>query len=82
MSGQNEMLTKAEDIADKVSTVTKVVIFCKVLVIFSSYFVEQLLNVLLTSGDQTFQTRPASHRQILPCVNILRRWSPYVGSVE
>ena len=26
MAGQNEMLTKAEDIADKVSTVTKVVI--------------------------------------------------------
>ena len=33
MSGQNEMLTKAEDIADKVSTVTKVVILFKVLVI-------------------------------------------------
>ena len=26
MAGQNEMLTKAEDIADKVSTVTKVII--------------------------------------------------------
>ena len=26
MAGQNEMLTKAEDIADKVSTVTKVMI--------------------------------------------------------
>ena len=82
MAGQNEMLTKAEDIADKVSIVTKVVILFIVLVIFDSHQVKQLLNVLLIVGDQTFQTRPASHRQILPCVHILRRWSPYVGSVE
>ena len=32
MAGQNEMLTKAEDIADKVSTVTKVIILLNFLV--------------------------------------------------
>ena len=32
MAGQNEMLTKAEDIADKVSTVSKVIILLNFLV--------------------------------------------------
>ena len=65
MAGQNEMLTKAEDIADKVSTVTKVMI----LLGLKGFILRELTDILIP-GYKAFKTRPPSYRQILPCVHI------------
>ena len=71
MSGQNEWLSKAEEIADKVGN------------FWPSQGLPRLINCqfIESTGDQAVETRVASFGQVLPHIHLFRGRYTHVGAM-